>query len=125
MSCQIPVRDALATFVPRGSDDFVPPRPVYETRWFPRPDGCHVLIPYDGGPFDPKVFHIEKDAWDHVTCDACNVRIKAMTRCYVTKYGAFIVLCAQCYQREVVARLPLVRVLAWRVKRYLGRDAAA
>lgn len=125
MSCRIPVRDALAAFVPRGSGDLVPPRPVYETRWFPRADGCDVLIPYDGGPFDREVFHLEKDAWDHVTCDACNARIKAMTRCYVTRYGAFIVLCAQCYQREVVARLPLVRTLAWRVKRYFGRNAAA
>ncbi len=125
MSCRIPLRDALVAFVSRDSVDFAPPRPVYETRWYPRPEGYRVLLPHDGGPFDSAIFHIEQGAWDHVTCKACNVRIKAMTLCYITSRGAFLVLCTQCYPREVVAKLPLVRILAWRVKRYFGRHAAA
>ena len=121
MSCRIPVRDALEAFVPRGAEeDFTPPRRVYETRWFPRPDGCRVLIPYDSGPFDPTIFHVVPGAWDHVTCTACNMRIKAMTQCYATREGAFVVLCTTCYQREVVDKLPLARTLAWRVKRWFG-----
>jgi len=125
MSCRIPVRDALATFVTRDSVDFSPPRPVYETRWFPRPDGYRVLIPHDGGPFDANVFHIEHGAWDHVTCNSCNVRIKAMTLCYVTKSGAFLVLCTMCYEREVVGKLSLIPALALRLKRLFGRHATA
>jgi hypothetical protein len=123
MSCRIPVRDALATFVPRDSVDFAAPRPVYETRWYPRPDGYRVLIPHDGGPFDANIFHIEPGAWDHVTCSCCNVRIKAMTSCFVTRSRAFLVLCTPCHEREVVARLPFVLVLALRLKRLFARHA--
>lgn len=125
MSCTIPVRDALATFVPTDLADFTPPRPVYETRWFVHADGYHVLIPYDGGPFDPKVFHIEQGAWDHVNCDACSARIKAMTPCYATKEGEFLVLCTECYEREVVGNLPLTRSIPWRAKRLMGRHVVA
>lgn len=125
MSCRIPVRDALMAFVSRDCVDFAPPRPVYETRWYPRPDGYRVLIPHDGGPFDSAVFRIEQGAWDHVTCNACNVRIKAMTLCYVTRRGAFLVLCTQCHEREVVRKLPLFRALALHVKRLFHPHAAA
>ncbi|HTD28237.1 MAG TPA: hypothetical protein VK660_02505 [Xanthomonadaceae bacterium] len=125
MSCRIPVRDALAAFVPRDSTDFAPPRPVYETRWYPRPDGYRVLIPHDGGPFDANIFHIEPGAWDHVTCNSCNVRIKAMTPCYVTRHGAFLVLCTTCHEREVVGKLPFVQAIVLRLKRLFGRRMAA
>lgn len=126
MCCRIPVRDALVAVVPRGEEErFKPPRPVYETRWFPRRDDSRVLIPYDGGPFDASTFERVKDGWDHVTCHACNARIRAMTRCYATREGAFLVLCGHCYRRDVVRMLPLSRSLAWRLKRVLGRNAAA
>jgi hypothetical protein len=103
MPSRIPVQDALATFVPDGAAAVDPPRPVYEIRCCPKAGGYLMLLPYDGGPFDSNVFHIEAGAWDHVTCDFCNVRIPAMTLCYVTKAGAFQALCEKCFNTHVIA----------------------
>jgi hypothetical protein len=125
MPSRIPARDALVAFVPKGAKDFVPPRPVYEQRWFEENDRCRVVIPYDGGPFDTSTFRLESDAWDHVTCDNCNVRIPALTLCFVTKDRAFHALCQACYETMVVRMLPWWRRAWWYAKQYCGVAAAA
>jgi len=92
--------DALATFIPEGTN---PNESVQRTiakvgfsRWYPVAGGQKVLVPYEGGPFDSTVFSIEKGAWDHETCKVCRGRIPAMTLCWVTKEGPYIILCEQC-----------------------------
>lgn len=100
MPSRIPVKDALAAFVPKGAVAPEPPRPVYETRWIPESNGTRMLLPHDGGPFDEKTFRLERGAWDHVTCDLCNARIPAMTLCHVSKSGDFVVLCNDCYSKH-------------------------
>jgi len=124
MPSRIPVQDALVAVIENGQD-IVPPRPVYETRFFEDGDRLRVLIPYDGGAFDPQRFRLEKGGWDHVTCDWCNVRLPAMTLCYVTREGAFQALCVRCYKDKVVRHLPVGRSVMWYFRRWLGRHAAA
>lgn len=121
----MPIRDALSTLLAPGSNEFKPPRPVYETRYFPGPNGTRALIPYDGGSFDEALFMIETGAWDHDTCNNCNAYIKAMTLCFVTQSGPFYVLCQDCYESRVVRKLGMTRMLVWHMKRWLGHQVAA
>jgi hypothetical protein len=125
MPSRIPIRDALSTFLAPDSNECKPPWPVYETRYFPRPNGTRVLIPYDGESFDETQFKLEPGAWDHDTCNNCNAYIKAMTLCYVTKNGPFYILCHDCYGSRVVRRLGMPRILKWHLKRWFGHEGAA
>ena len=89
MPSRIPVLDALTTSAPKGGLPKGDIPQSYEQRWYPQQDDTvRLLIPYNGQEFDPKIFHIEPNAWDHTTCDHCNTRIPAMTLCYVTKNGS-------------------------------------
>ena len=86
--------------------------PSYEQRWYPEDGGgVRLVVPYDGGPFDSGIFHIEAGAWDHTTCDWCNTRIPAMTLCYVTKLDPYIALCENCYRTHIVNKVGLARAL--------------
>ena len=106
MPSRIPLQDALVAFVPQGAIAPNPPRPVHETRWFPEPNGARLLIPYDGGPFDGQIFHLERGAWDHVTCALCNSRIPAITLCHVTTTGEFNALCEDCFSKHFERSAP-------------------
>jgi hypothetical protein len=100
MESRIPALDALSTFVPEGQ---TPTGSVEETldrigshRWFPRPGGHKVIAPYDGGAYDVAHFTVEKKAWDHEHCKVCGSSIPAMTLCWVTRTGPYILLCSDC-----------------------------
>jgi len=124
---RIPVRDALATFIPKDGELKKKLTPSsYEQRWRPEDGGgVRLLVPYDGGSFDSGIFHIEAGAWDRTTCDWCNTRIPAMTLCYVTKHDPYIALCENCYRKHVVNKVGLARAVLWRIKKWRGLAAAA
>ena len=104
---RIPKLDALATFVPTGEET----DPVLEeafrrsgySRWFPVPGGHRVLVPFEGGEYDSR-FSIEPEGWDHETCKICRQHIDAMTLCWVTESGPYVILCERCHG-EVVPNL--------------------
>ncbi len=103
METRIPALDALSTFVPEGQE---PSQPVKETlsrigfsRWFPEAGGHRVLLPYEGGAYDTTHFRIEEKAWDHEHCKVCGEHIPAMTLCWVTEEGPFILLCTECKRK--------------------------
>jgi hypothetical protein len=100
MESRIPPLDALSVFVPEGQQ---PPESAKETvarigfsRWYPVAGGHKVLIPYEGGAFDNSTFSIEKGAWNHEHCHVCQTNIPAMTLCWVTEDGPYIILCVEC-----------------------------
>jgi hypothetical protein len=100
MESRIPALDALIAFIPEGSK---PSESVQRTidkvgfsRWYSVAGGQRVLVPYEGGHFDSAVFTLEKGAWDHETCKVCRDHIPAMSLCWVTKEGPYIILCVQC-----------------------------
>jgi len=103
MESRIPARDALVVFIPEGSKPRESVQRIIDrvgfSRWFPVAGGQRVLVPYEGGPFDSAVFTIEKGAWDHETCKVCQAHIPAMTLCWATKEGPYIILCDQCKVR--------------------------
>ena len=127
MPSRIPVRDALAASIPKGTElpqDRIPPSA--EQRWYPQADGSlRLLVPYDGAEFDSRLFHIEPRAWDHSTCVVCTSYIAAMTVCYVTREGPYMALCCSCYRKHVVNRLGLLARVRWYAGRWVGRHAAA
>lgn len=127
MPSRIPVRDALAASVPPGAEfpkDCIPSS--HEQRWYPQADGSlRLRVPYDGGDYDSTLFHIERRAWDHTTCDVCTSCIAPMTVCYVTQAGPYTALCCSCYRKWVVNRRGIFARVLWHTKRLLGRDAAA
>jgi hypothetical protein len=109
MESRIPALDALAAFVPDGSQ----PDPaitemqgrIGSSRWYPVQGGHRVLMPYEGGEFDSSRFAIEAGAWDHEHCGACGERIAPMTLCYVTEpEQPYILLCAACFERHVASK---------------------
>ena len=103
MESRIPVLDALVVFVPeegaRGAVESAI-RQLGQSRWVPVAGGHEVLAPYDGDGYDSAVFSVREKAWDHEHCKGCAVRIPAMTLCWVTKSGPFVVLCQDC-KREL------------------------
>jgi len=127
MPSRIPVQDALVASAPKSvefSKDLIPPS--YEQRWYPQEDGSvRLLVSYGGGPFDSTLFHIERGAWDHTTCDLCNVRIAAMTLCFVTKHNPYIALCSGCYSKHVVNHRSFLTQILWHAKRLVGLNATA
>lgn len=107
MESRIPAIDALATFVPEGQKPTTKVKRVLErigfSRWFPVEGGHKVLVPYEGGDFDELTFTLEKAAWDHETCKGCRKHIPAMTLCWVTADGPYIILCEDC-KKQLDAR---------------------
>ena len=106
MPSRIPLRDALVAFVSDDGGSGCPPAVELAckgqtTRWYPQPRGLRVLILYEGGSYDSSTFHIEREAWDHESCDVCDERIPAMTLCHVTKRGRYIALCETCYRKHI------------------------
>jgi hypothetical protein len=101
MPSRIPALDALATFVPTGeeSDPVVTAATSRAgfSRWFPVSGGHRLLVPFEGGEYDSQRFTIEPKAWDHETCKICRTSIPAMTLCWVTTSGAYIILCEKCH----------------------------
>jgi hypothetical protein len=108
MKSRIPKLKALVTFVPGDGSDCPPAvRAVIDrapSRWFPEQGGHRVQVLYEGGPYDPAVFHVEEGAWDHEHCKLCGDTIEPMTLCYVTKRGRYILLCAKCYAAHVAGK---------------------
>lgn len=104
---RIPALDALSAFVPDGAT----PDPVIEeaqdrigrSRWYPVSGGHRVLMPYEGGEYDCTRFTIESRAWEHEHCSLCEANIAAMTLCWVTERGPYILLCSACYERHVAS----------------------
>jgi hypothetical protein len=98
-----PGMDALVATVPKGKESSVEvQRPVEEAgdgRWFPLEGGWKVMCPYVGQDFDPDLFHIEKDAWDHVHCDGCHGSIDTGASCWVAKTeDDYFILCDNCHE---------------------------
>ena len=84
-----------------------------------------MAVPYDGQPYSAPAFQIEKEFWNHTTCDHCGTRIAAMNLCYVTERGLYDALCITCYKNHVVSKLGFIRALFWRMKRVVGVHAGA
>lgn len=108
MKSRIPAVDALAVFVVDGPARDPAIREALErpgrSRWYPKDGGHLVLTPYEGGDYDPLLYTVEPDAWDHEHCDACGANIPAMTLCHVTQPGQpYILLCAECFERNVAS----------------------
>ncbi len=103
MKSRIPALDALSIFVPTGkeTDSIVQEmtKQVGMSRWYPVSGGQKVLFPYEKQSFDTKFFQIEKKAWDHEHCKLCGESIPAMTLCWVTEQGPYILLCVMCYKK--------------------------
>ena len=101
---RIPKLDAISTFVPNGSEtDPVIAETQAErgfSRWFPVEGGHKVSFPFEGGAYNASRFDLEPQAWDHETCKICRQHIAAMTLCWVTESGPFVILCERC-QGEV------------------------
>jgi hypothetical protein len=101
MESRIPSQDALAVFVsnerPMDEDVKATLSQHAENRWFPRPGGHEVLVPYGGESYDASIFRVLPGAWDHETCTHCRVHIPPMTLCWVTPSGWYVLLCQQCH----------------------------
>jgi hypothetical protein len=103
-SSRIPALDALSAFVGGEDEDSIVQVAVDRagfSRWYPENGGHKVLIPYEGGPYDPARFTIEKGAWDHEHCTRCGATIEPMTLCWVSVGGAYVILCESCRQQVV------------------------
>jgi hypothetical protein len=107
MQSRIPVLDGLTTFV-RDNEPLT--GSVKETleqrfsRWYPQEGGHKVVLPYEGGEYDPEHFRLEEKVWDHEHCRVCGESIPAMTLCWVTQEGPFIVLCTDCKEQMDAVR---------------------
>ena len=103
MKSRIPALDALAVYVANGHEkDEIVLKTSSErgfSRWIPVNGGHKVLFLYEGGMFNEKVFSVEKGAWDHEHCKECGGNISAMTLCWVTESGPFVILCSMCYEQ--------------------------
>lgn len=100
---RIPKIDALCTFVPIGKEHDQSVSEAHArtgfSRWFPVEGGHRVLFPYEGGQYDSSLFTVEPEAWDHETCKVCRKPIPAMTLCWVTEAGPYVVLCEGCHAK--------------------------
>jgi hypothetical protein len=100
---RVPVLDALSAFVPTGHEKdgtILKANSQFGfSRWFPVDGGHKVLFLYEGGEFDRNFFTVEKGAWDHEHCRKCHSTIPAMTLCWATKSGPFIILCQDCHKQ--------------------------
>ena len=101
MKSRIPRLNALEVFVPTGTEQDDELNAVINrtgnSRWFPADGGHRVLILYEGGEYDTTRFSLIREGWDHEHCTRCRGRIEAMTLCYVTPDGPYVVLCADCH----------------------------
>jgi hypothetical protein len=127
MPSRIPNRDALAARFAAGAAVPTERLPkTHEQRWYSEVGGGQILrVPYDGGPFDDTLFVVEKQAWDHTTCDGCTKVIPAMTLCYVTVQNPYVGLCISCYKTHVVSKISLLRRARWYMRRVVGAHGAA
>jgi hypothetical protein len=57
----------------------------------------HVSFPHDGTSFDPAVWKLMPEGWDHEHCYACMVRIDFGTECWETKDQSRQ-LCLACHE---------------------------
>jgi hypothetical protein len=109
MPSRIPALDALEIFVLDGTQpdaEFTElQRRTGRSRWYPKEGGHHVLILYEGGPFNAERFSLVKGAWDHEHCGRCQGTIEPMTLCWVTESGEYVLLDEKCY-REVSGSVP-------------------
>jgi hypothetical protein len=112
MRSRIPALDALSTFVPAGregdADITAAIRRKGFSRWLPIPGGHRLLIPFEGEEYDHARFTIEPKAWDHETCKVCRSSIPAMTLCWVTTSGPYIILCEKCYSELFADATPTI-----------------
>jgi hypothetical protein len=131
MASRIPIQDALVVFVPEGAGL----NPVVhatitghaQSRWYPRPGGHEVLVPYGGEPHDATLFTVRPGAWDHETCTHCRAHIPPMTLCWVTPSGWYVLLCETCYIQFRSTRRPpdVPSVVRKYLSRLLGRKDKA
>jgi hypothetical protein len=106
MESRIPALDALEGFVPTGGEG----DPAVEaaqsltgfSRWRSVEGGHEVQFLYEGGNYDTSRFRLMKGAWDHEICKRCAGKIEAMSPCFVTSNGPYVILCETCH--ALVAR---------------------
>jgi hypothetical protein len=93
--------DALVAMVPAGQESDAWLMAVMEqnnqARIYPVEGGHLYKFPYQGGEeFDPDLFKIERDAWDHEHCDVCQERISAGDRFWASSEEPYALLCTRC-----------------------------
>ncbi|WP_152051014.1 hypothetical protein [Tautonia marina] len=67
-------------------------------------DGDRFWAPFRGQPFDPQIFELVEEAWDHEHCDVCNRRIEDGDDYWTNDGPEHVDLCPLCHPR-VVQRL--------------------
>src|SRR5205809_738358 len=102
MQSRIPALDALVGFVPDGPRDAEVDAfsKSHRSRWYPLPGGFRVVIPMESNSvYDTTKWKIETGAWNHEHCNLCAETIPAMTLCWVTEYGPYVLLCDACHAK--------------------------
>jgi hypothetical protein len=102
MESRIPALPALEGFVPAGTKPSQAVQAALDragsSRWFPVEGGHRVVILYEGGwAFESTELNMRAGAWDHEHCSRCGEQIPAMTLCWVTESGDFLLLCSTCH----------------------------
>ena len=99
-----PGRDALVAIIPKGQETSSEVKRVQdetgEGRWYPLDNGWKVVCPYVGQVFDPGLFSIVKNGWDHVHCEGCNAAIDIGGSCWTARTeDGFFVICDACHAK--------------------------
>ena len=84
--------------------------------WLKEPTGdadgteWHLSQPYNGEPFDPKLYELREGGWDHEHCDVCYATITDGTPYWpnADPDAGHVDLCEACYSR-VAALLSVAR----------------
>ena len=53
--------------------------------------------PYRGGPFDPALYELVEDGWDHEHCDVCRTRVTEGDAYWANDGSEHVDLCEACY----------------------------
>ena len=70
-------------------------------------EGAHLWAPFRGQPFDPAVYELVPDGWDHEHCDVCNTRINDGDEYWANTGPEHVDLCIACcalVQQELQAQ---------------------
>jgi hypothetical protein len=114
---EFPGMDALVAIIPKGREMPVKVKQTVDDagggRWFPleggwnggSEDGWKVVCPYYGQDFNPDLFTILKNGWDHEHCDGCQATISEGDSCWVAKTedGCFAI-CDRCHGKLKTTR---------------------
>jgi hypothetical protein len=64
----------------------------------PDEDGWYVSEPYTGQAYDPEVFWVCEDGWDHEHCHVCNAHIDPGDEYWLSPEPWPLELCLACHQ---------------------------